>query len=111
MRESVAWSKSVRVTELKVPSTAIFGESVTLICSYDLGSEELYVVKWYKDDLEFYRYEPKDDNQSVYFPQPGIDIDWQLGTLTSRLIERATWALLLPFPEISTSYVKCSPKK
>ncbi|GIY11666.1 hypothetical protein CEXT_752161 [Caerostris extrusa] len=25
----VAWSKSVRVTELKVPSTAIFGESVT----------------------------------------------------------------------------------
>ncbi|GIY34445.1 uncharacterized protein CDAR_498521 [Caerostris darwini] len=75
MRESVVWSKSVRVTELKVPSTAIFGESVTLICSYDLGSEELYVVKWYKDDLEFYRYEPKDDNQSVYFPQPGIDID------------------------------------
>ncbi|GIY47435.1 hypothetical protein CDAR_260241 [Caerostris darwini] len=72
---SVAWSKSVRVTELKVPSTAIFGESVTLICSYDLGSEELYVVKWYKDDLEFYRYEPKDDNQSVYFPQPGIDMD------------------------------------
>ncbi|GFR09964.1 uncharacterized protein TNCT_159381 [Trichonephila clavata] len=72
---SFAWSKSVRVTELKVPSTAIFGESVTLICSYDLGSEELYVVKWYKDDLEFYRYEPKDDNQSVYFPQPGIDID------------------------------------
>ncbi|KAF8767816.1 endothelial cell-selective adhesion molecule-like [Argiope bruennichi] len=73
--QGLAWSKSVRVTELKVPSTAIFGESVTLMCSYDLGSEELYVVKWYKDDLEFYRYEPKDDNQSVYFPQPGIDID------------------------------------
>ncbi|XP_054716665.1 endothelial cell-selective adhesion molecule-like isoform X2 [Uloborus diversus] len=70
-----SWAKIVRVTELRVPSTAIFGESVTLMCSYELGSEELYVVKWYKDDLEFYRFEPKDDNQSIYFPQPGIDID------------------------------------
>lgn len=68
-------SKSVRVTELLVPSEAILGDSVQLICRYDLGNEELYVVKWYKDDLEFYRYEPKDQNQSVYFPQPGIDID------------------------------------
>ncbi|KAG8193483.1 hypothetical protein JTE90_023734 [Oedothorax gibbosus] len=70
-----SWGKSVRVTELRVPPQAVFGQSVTLVCSYDLGTEELYVVKWYKDDLEFYRYEPKDDNQSVYFPQPGIDID------------------------------------
>ncbi|XP_042900457.1 endothelial cell-selective adhesion molecule-like isoform X2 [Parasteatoda tepidariorum] len=73
--QDIVSSKSVRVTELKVPSTAILGESVTLVCNYDLGSEELYVVKWYKDDLEFYRFEPKDDNQSVYFSQPGIDID------------------------------------
>ncbi|CAL1292376.1 unnamed protein product, partial [Larinioides sclopetarius] len=50
-------------------------ESVSLVCSYDLGNEELYVVKWYKDELEFYRFEPKDNNQSVYFPQPGIDLD------------------------------------
>ncbi|GIY91105.1 uncharacterized protein CDAR_443801 [Caerostris darwini] len=70
-----SWSKSVKVTELKVPATAVLGESVSLVCSYDLGNEELYVVKWYKDELEFYRYEPKDHNQSVYFPQPGIDID------------------------------------
>ncbi|XP_035213867.1 endothelial cell-selective adhesion molecule-like [Stegodyphus dumicola] len=72
---SLAIGKSVKVTELRVPSAAVLGESVTLVCSYELGSEELYVVKWYKDDLEFYRYEPKDDNQSIYFPQPGIDID------------------------------------
>ncbi|XP_071033751.1 cell adhesion molecule 2-like [Parasteatoda tepidariorum] len=71
----MAWSKSVQVTDLIVPSAAVLGDSVTLECSYDLGTEELYVVKWYKDDIEFYRYEPKDDNQSIYFPQPGIDID------------------------------------
>ncbi|GFV11955.1 uncharacterized protein TNCV_3181861 [Trichonephila clavipes] len=73
--ESVSWSTSVSVTELRVPSMAVLGESVTLVCSYDLGNEELYVVKWYKDELEFYRFEPKDHNQSVYFPQPGINID------------------------------------
>ncbi|XP_054706721.1 carcinoembryonic antigen-related cell adhesion molecule 8-like [Uloborus diversus] len=71
----LTWSKTIRVTELRVPSAVVLGESVTLVCSYELGNEDLYVVKWYKDDLEFYRYEPKDDNQSVYFPQPGIDID------------------------------------
>ncbi|GFR01535.1 uncharacterized protein TNCT_145051 [Trichonephila clavata] len=70
-----SWSMSVSVTELRVPSMAVLGESVTLVCSYDLGNEELYVVKWYKDELEFYRFEPKDHNQSVYFPQPGINID------------------------------------
>ncbi|GIY42582.1 uncharacterized protein CEXT_557591 [Caerostris extrusa] len=73
--KSLTWCKNVRVTELVVPSAAVVGESVTLTCSYDLGNEELYVVKWYKDDIEFYRYEPKDNNQFVYFPQPGIDID------------------------------------
>lgn len=70
-----SWSTSVSVTELRVPSMAVLGESVTLVCNYDLDNEELYVVKWYKDELEFYRFEPKDHNQSVYFPQPGIDID------------------------------------
>ncbi|PRD29254.1 UNVERIFIED_CONTAM: hypothetical protein NCL1_29971 [Trichonephila clavipes] len=74
-RNRVSWSTSVSVTELRVPSMAVLGESVTLVCSYDLGNEELYVVKWYKDELEFYRFEPKDHNQSVYFPQPGINID------------------------------------
>ncbi|GIY02030.1 uncharacterized protein CDAR_211181 [Caerostris darwini] len=73
--KGLTWCKNVRVTELVVPSAAVVGESVTLTCSYDLGNEELYVVKWYKDDIEFYRYEPKDNNQFVYFPQPGIDID------------------------------------
>ncbi|CAL1292377.1 unnamed protein product, partial [Larinioides sclopetarius] len=33
------WSKSVKVTELKVPSAAVLGESVSLVCSYDLGNE------------------------------------------------------------------------
>ncbi|GFQ69280.1 uncharacterized protein TNCT_377041 [Trichonephila clavata] len=61
------------------------------MCSYDLGSEELYVVKWYKDDIEFYRYEPKDDNQFVYFPQPGIDID--LSRTNSNIVFLRTVAL------------------
>ncbi|GFT14494.1 uncharacterized protein NPIL_602071 [Nephila pilipes] len=87
----LTWSKNVRVTELIVPSAAILGESVTLMCSYDLGSEELYVVKWYKDDIEFYRYEPKDDNQFIYFPQPGIDID--LSRTNSNVVFLRTVAL------------------
>ena len=32
------------------------GESVLLKCDYDLQSEKLYSLKWYKDNHEFYRY-------------------------------------------------------
>ncbi|GBN25292.1 hypothetical protein AVEN_185259-1 [Araneus ventricosus] len=87
----LAWARTVRVTDLVVPPAAVVGESVTLMCSYDLGNEELYVVKWYKDDIEFYRYEPKDDNQFIYFPQPGIDID--LSRTNSNIVFLRTVAL------------------
>ena len=31
------------------------GESPSLICDYDISADQLYSVKWYKDNMEFYR--------------------------------------------------------
>ena len=35
----------------------------------------LYSVKWYKDDLEFYRFVPNDRPKLQVFPQKGIHVD------------------------------------
>ena len=46
---------SIRLTRTSLPSHAILGEDVVLECSYDMEGDKLYSVKWYKDNMEFYR--------------------------------------------------------
>jgi hypothetical protein len=60
---------------LKVPPTADIFEPVTLICEYDLEGRNLYSVKWYKDECEFFRYMPDYEPQSQAFLTPGITLD------------------------------------
>ena len=31
------------------------GERLRLVCNFTLGEDQLYSVKWYKDNMEFYR--------------------------------------------------------
>ncbi|XP_076620224.1 uncharacterized protein LOC143341282 isoform X2 [Colletes latitarsis] len=62
--------------EIKVPNEAKVGSSVELECEWRLFSQrELYSVKWYKDDHEFFRYVPDDNPRIQTFPQPGVNID------------------------------------
>lgn len=44
-------------------------------CQFDMGGEELYAVKWYKDDHEFYRYAPTGPSVYVDFPVPGVNVN------------------------------------
>jgi hypothetical protein len=65
----------LRLVNLKVPPTADIFQPVTLICEYDLESRNLYSVKWYKDECEFFRYMPDYEPQNLAFPTPGITLD------------------------------------
>lgn len=67
--------ESLRITELIVPRHANHGTSVSMVCKFDLGRGRLYSVKWYKDELEFYRFMPEYHPQSQVFPQAGIQLD------------------------------------
>ena len=41
------------------------GEMVELMCNYQVeGEAELYSLKWYRDNVEFYRYIPSGNNIS-----------------------------------------------
>ncbi|XP_003742266.1 uncharacterized protein LOC100906639 [Galendromus occidentalis] len=62
----------LRLHHLDVPRSAQVGDSVWLNCTYDLERDDLYAVKWYFNNTEFYRYS---NNKADHFDVPGITAD------------------------------------
>ncbi|GFU53871.1 ig-like domain-containing protein [Trichonephila clavipes] len=60
---------------LEVPQFVISGEETTLTCVFDMEKDTLYSIKWYRDDLEFFRYVPSDKPPNQFFPLQGLNID------------------------------------
>lgn len=65
----------LRLVRLDVPSAAIRGEPVWLNCTFDLESDELYSVKWYKNNVEFYRFLPTDKPPGQKYDLMGVYVD------------------------------------
>lgn len=65
----------MRISDLRVPAHVAEGTQALLGCQYETGGEGLYSVKWYKDDLEFYRYVPRNDPPHIRFATPGVHVD------------------------------------
>jgi hypothetical protein len=66
---------SVRDVRLVMPTAVMSGQSVRLICLFDLQGAPLYSVKWYRGQREFYRFVPQDEPPMKCFPFPGINVD------------------------------------
>lgn len=47
--------RALRLVRVDMPGGVILGEAVALNCSFDLESDQLYSVKWYKGNREFFR--------------------------------------------------------
>jgi hypothetical protein len=75
MLTAVGASYGLRDVRLEVPEAVRRGESVKLVCEYDLEHAALYSIKWYKGDDEFYRYVPKESPPTRVFPLPGVNVD------------------------------------
>ena len=78
---------------VSVPEAVAVGATVTLHCRYDLETDILYSVKWYKGKREFFRYIPKELPHTRVFPLPGIDVDVS-NQLCSFNCFRALWPRL-----------------
>ncbi|VVD03388.1 unnamed protein product [Leptidea sinapis] len=57
-------SLSLRNVYMAIPEATERGKPVAIKCMYDLENEDLYQVKWYRGDREFYRYSPRDRDES-----------------------------------------------
>ncbi|XP_066948632.1 cell adhesion molecule 2-like [Macrobrachium rosenbergii] len=65
---------ALKWVRFNVPSLAVFGGEVLMTCEFDLEGDQLYSVKWYKANREFYRYVPAEKPSIQYFPTPGINV-------------------------------------
>ncbi|EEC02590.1 beat protein, putative [Ixodes scapularis] len=68
-------ARCIRILSLEVPQTALVGTEARLRCAYDLEGDVLYSVKWYRDDVEFFRFVPSDRPPGQFFPVDGIKVD------------------------------------
>lgn len=69
-------SQCLNMVEVKVPAYKLKGESAVLECVFELeGFENLYAVKWYRENEEFYRWVPKFKPSQISYKVDGIRID------------------------------------
>ena len=68
-------SEAIRIQALRMPPHATKGDDVSMECIYDLESDKLYSVKWYRNGHEFYRYIPSDKQKRRIYDRPGINVD------------------------------------
>ncbi|XP_023287719.1 uncharacterized protein LOC105694928 [Orussus abietinus] len=66
---------ALKLLDVSVPPYTLRGENALLVCRYDLGSDKLYAVSWYKDNEEFYRYVPKGAPNQHSYRVEGVKVD------------------------------------
>ena len=71
----VAVIDSLSNINVRIPEYIQTGESADLTCSFNLGGDDLYSVKWYKGRHEFYRYMPNERPKIKIFPVKGMKIN------------------------------------
>ncbi|GFQ77655.1 ig-like domain-containing protein [Trichonephila clavata] len=75
MRMHALLVPALRLAKLDVSSAVIRGEPAWLNCSYTLEGDELYSVKWYKNNVEFYRFLPTDRPPGQKYDLQGVYVD------------------------------------
>ncbi|XP_076373336.1 uncharacterized protein LOC143258234 [Tachypleus tridentatus] len=66
---------AIHVVSLHFPDEVESGQELELQCDYNLDGKNLYSVKWYRDDMEFFRYVPMDNPVKQVFSLDGIEVD------------------------------------
>ncbi|EDW97721.1 uncharacterized protein LOC6537453 [Drosophila yakuba] len=69
------------------------GQHVVLRCMYDLEGAPLYSAKFYRGQLEFYRYTPGEFPNTKVFPFPGIHVDVSSSNATQVLLRNVGFGL------------------
>ena len=71
---SAGASLAVKNITMTLPEAVAQGDTVTLRCDYDLEQQNLYSIKWFRDESEFYQFVPKEIPASKVFDVDGVKI-------------------------------------
>ncbi|XP_043211522.1 uncharacterized protein LOC122375969, partial [Amphibalanus amphitrite] len=77
----------LRLIDSQFPSHVLRGSSFNISCDYDANGQQIYQVKWYKGEQEFYRYNPAGKGRT--FDTPGVNVNVDRATSRSVLLEGA----------------------
>lgn len=58
-----------------IPELVKLNEGFWINCSHQTELEDIYAIKWYKDDEEFYRYLPNASPKVSIYQTNGIQLD------------------------------------
>ncbi|XP_061941022.1 uncharacterized protein LOC107999890 isoform X5 [Apis cerana] len=67
----------LKLLGINVPAYSLRGKSALLECRYDLETDKLYSITWYKDHEEFYRYVPKGEPKKHTYHVEGVKVDYR----------------------------------
>ena len=97
------------VEDWELPTMVQKGDMVELMCNYQVeGGVELYSLKWYRDNVEFYRYIPSGRQQV------GLEVRLTFYIWQRSLTRQSFWFLAWTswtHPPTPTSYSTGSPVK
>lgn len=69
-------STSCKINSVHIPNDVRHGDTVTLVCDYEIiGNSSLYNVRWFKGNIEFYRYVGDDIPHKKAFAIKGVTVD------------------------------------
>lgn len=63
---------------LSVPELVRVNDGFWLNCSHEhklTGADQIYAIKWFKDNEEFFRFLPNERPQLSFFETPGLQVD------------------------------------
>jgi len=64
-----------------IPPHALKGHQAVLRCNYDMEGDDLYSVKWYYNQKEFYRFIPSDNPKvTIFNHHKGVKVNSRLST-------------------------------
>ncbi|RLU22482.1 hypothetical protein DMN91_004760 [Ooceraea biroi] len=74
LRQEVA---GLKLQHIRVPTYLLSGENAFLECGYDLETEKLYAISWYKDQEEFYKFIARGETNKHSYPVAGVKVDYR----------------------------------
>lgn len=85
---SVNSALALRLVRLEMPGGVILGDPVRLNCSFDLENDQLYSVKWYKGNKEFFRFIPTERPPGQTYELPGVAVDVRSSNVNTLVLSK-----------------------
>jgi len=82
--------RGLHIVRVDVPGAVGAGTNNLLQCDYDLNGTSLYVLRWYKDDQEFFRFMPKESPAKRNFHVEGVHVNMSQSTSKRLWLSKVT---------------------